>query len=165
MSSRKLDPVLEMHRQHWPETFDLGLCTFLLALHRTRAVEIARTSGVMTRHQLSLAEFDVLTTLRRYPPPRELTPTDLQRSMVITSGGLTKVLRQLEERGLVIRSTADGDRRVKPVRITAKASRLIEQAMVELLEAARGWIQPALSKKETEQLTGLLLKLSGSTPV
>ncbi len=160
MPDDKIDP-LELHRQNWPETFNFRLMSFLLAMHHVRAAQFEYTDGAMTRHGLSLAEFDVLAALRRCPPPRELKPTDLHGAMLITSGGLTKVLRQLEARGLVARSTADADRRIKPVRLTARGARLIERAMADMLSASNAWIKPALSNTEVEQLTGLLVKISG----
>jgi len=160
MPDDTIDP-LEMHRQNWPETFDLRLMSFLMAMHHIYAAQFAFTNGAMTRHGLSLAEFDALATLRRCPAPRELTPTRLQGQMVITSGGLTKILRQLEGRGLVVRSTTDADRRIKPVRLTAKGARLIEQAMADMLEASSAWIKPTLGNKEIDQLTGLLQRISG----
>jgi DNA-binding MarR family transcriptional regulator len=159
MSDNRIDP-LEMHRKFWPETFDFRLMSFLLSMHQVRVAQFVSTDGSMTRHSLSLAEFDVLATLRRCPPPRELTPTELQGALVITSGGLTKVLRQLESRGLIARSTAVADRRVKPVRLTAKGAKLIEQAMTDMLAASTAWIKPALANKEIDQLTALLRKIS-----
>jgi len=161
MPRRKLHPVLELHRQNWPETFDLRVMSLLLALQHVHVAETASISWVMARHHLSWAEFDALATLRRAPPPRELTPSELQRAMVITSGGLSKVLQQLERRELVERSTTVADRRIKPVRLTDKAAKLIEQAMVDLLEAANASIRPLLSNKEMDQLTLLLEKLAG----
>jgi DNA-binding MarR family transcriptional regulator len=160
MPRRKLHPVLESHRLNWPETFDLRIMSLLLALQQVHVAESASISWVMARHRLSWAEFDALATLRR-APPRELTPSELQRAMVITSGGLSKVLQQLERRGLVERSTTDADRRIKPVRLTDKGAKLIEQAMVELLETANAAIRPQLTNKEVDQLVMLLEKLAG----
>lgn len=159
MPNDRIDPI-EVQRRNWPEMFDFRLISFLWAFHQVRAAEFAKTSGVLARHDLSLAEFDVLTTLRRSPPPRELKPSELQGAMAITSGGLTKILQQLEARGLVNRSTAEADRRVKPVRLTAKAAKLIEQAMADLFAATNAWIKPVLSNKEIDQLTALLQKIT-----
>lgn len=161
MTTRKLDPALEMHRQNWPETFDLRLMPFLLALQRANTAEHMDIAWALARYRLSLAEFDVLASLRRAPAPCELTPSELQRAVVITSGGLSKVLQQLESRDLVLRSTTEGDRRVKPVRLTEKGLKLVEQAVVELMAAADAAIRPRLNDQELEQLTLLLEKLAG----
>ena len=162
MSVRKLDPILENHRQNWPETFDARIMPLLMSMQRASTSQGIDIGWILARHRLSLAEFDVLATLRRAPPPCELTPSELQRSVVITSGGLSKVLQQLEARDLVVRSTTKEDRRVKPVRLTAKATKLIEQSMAELMEFVSTAIRSRLNNKEIDQLTALLVKLSGS---
>ncbi|MBP9712076.1 MAG: MarR family transcriptional regulator [Sterolibacterium sp.] len=163
MAARNTNPdsdlILGLHRENWAETFEPRIMSLLLALQHVHVAETVNFDWVMSRHRLSLAEFDALATLRR-STTRELTPSELQRSMVITSGGLSKVIQQLEARGLVARSTTEADRRVKPVSLTAKGARLIEQAMAELIEAARRSIQPRLTSEEIDQLVDLLEKLA-----
>lgn len=161
MAAPTLDPILENHRLNWPETFDPRIMSLLLALQHVHTAESINFDWVMARHRLTLAEFDALASLRRAAAPRELTPSELQRAMVITSGGLSKVIAQLEARALVARSTSQHDKRVKPVRLTAKGTKLIEQAMTELLEAARSGIKPLLSDQELDQLIELMEKLAG----
>lgn len=151
--------ILDLHRKHWAETFDQPVMSLLLALQHVHVAETVSFDWVMARHRVSLAEFDALATLRR-TATRELTPSELQRSMVITSGGLSKVIAQLEARELVARSTTESDRRVKPVSLTPKGARLIEQAMSELIEAANASIRSRLTHEEMDQLVGLLEKLA-----
>lgn len=158
--SLPLDPILERHRQNWRETFDPHIMSLLLALQHVNVAEAVNYEWVWARHRLSLAEFDVLATLRR-EASRELTPGDLLRSMVITSGGLSKVIRQLEARELVERLTIAHDKRVKPVKLTTKGSLLIEQAMLELLEVANTAVRAQLTENEIDQLVELLEKLAG----
>ncbi len=43
---------------------------------------------------------------------------------MITSGGLTKVMRQLKARNLVTRTLQQGDQRIKPVRLTQSVKRV-----------------------------------------
>jgi DNA-binding MarR family transcriptional regulator len=114
---------------------------------------------VLLRHGLSTAEFDVLATLRNAPAPHEMTPSQIQREMVITSGGLTKLMLQLAGRGLVERSSFEDDRRVKPLRLTAIGRQAVEAAMVEMLAASGQWIRAALTSGEIAQLTQLLDRL------
>ncbi|OIQ79334.1 transcriptional regulator SlyA [mine drainage metagenome] len=82
--------------------------------------------------------------------------------MLITSGGLTKVLMQLEERGLVTRPAHDGDRRIKPVALTDKALRLLDKTIAELHEVVYGWFNQSLNSQEINQLGALLAKLTGT---
>ncbi len=158
-TSLDTEQILGLHREHWAETFDQRIISLLLALQHVHVAETVSFDWVMARHRVSLAEFDALATLRR-TATRELTPSELQRSMVITSGGLSKVIAQLEARGLVARSTTEADRRVKPVSLTTKGARLIEQGMCELIDAAKSAIRSRLTNKEMDQLIGLLEKLA-----
>ncbi len=84
--------------------------------------------------------------------------------MLITSGGLAKVLAQLADDGLVARSAGREDARVKPVRLTARGARLVEQAMAALVVANRDWLADRLSPGELATLTALLLRLAGEDP-
>jgi DNA-binding MarR family transcriptional regulator len=80
---------------------------------------------------------------------------------MITSGGLTKVMRQLEARKLVSRSQQQSDQRVKPIRLTLSGKRLVEKATAELAAASGAWVRSTLDAKEIAALTKLLGKLSG----
>lgn len=158
MTDDLTDPVA-MHCKYWPSTFDGAMMPLMVTLHRVYAAKTARSNAIFSRHGLCPAEFDVLASLRRSAPPHELTPSDVQRSVIITSGGLTKILRQLETRGLVTRSTDASDRRIKPIRLSPSALPIVEQTMQELIADANAWINSTLSKKELAQVTALLGKL------
>ncbi len=162
MSDDLTNPIA-MHCKYWPATFDGALMPLMIALHRVYAAKTARSSAIFSRHGLCPAEFDVLAILRRSAPPHELTPSDVQRSVIITSGGLTKILRQLEQRGLVTRSTDAADRRIKPIRLSPAALPIVEQTMQELIADASAWINSTLSEKELTQVTALLNKLLASS--
>ncbi|MDP3125505.1 MAG: MarR family winged helix-turn-helix transcriptional regulator, partial [Thiobacillus sp.] len=86
----------------------------------------------------------------------------LQDSLLITSGGLTKVMLQLETRNLVIRSRHQTDQRVKPIKLTPAGKRLVEKAMRELAATSSAWVRGILEANEISLLTGMLRKLAGS---
>lgn len=139
---------------------------FVMALHRTRAAWYDKASRVMARHGLTTAEFDVLSTLERSSrKDYTLTPKELQASVLITSGGLTKVLRQLEQRRLVERSLEVVDRRVKPVKIVPDAIRMIRAAREEVFTVVGTWLHDALDREQIAQATTILQRLGGFEPV
>lgn len=139
---------------HDPEAMPL-----VLALHWAAKEARAGTDTLWTRSGVTPTEFDVLATLRNAPPPHELTPSRVQELMVITSGGLTKVMRQLEERGLVSRSLPGKDQRVKPVRITAAGKKRVERLMVEVSGVLGAWVRDRLAGSDAALLTDLLARL------
>lgn len=149
-----------MDSHQWDTAIDPATVPLFLQLHWAQARALAAMQPLLVAHGLSAAEFDVLATLRNAPAPHELTPSAIQAEVVITSGGLTKVMLQLEARELVARTVSADDQRVKPVRLTAKGKRTVEKAMKEVVAATGAWLRESLSAGEIATLTRLLGKLA-----
>lgn len=156
--------IIEQMQRYWPESYNPMETPFFLTLHRVHTNMMAASCKIMGQHHLSPAECDVLASLRRSPPPYELTPSQLQQSLLITSGGLTKILHQLQSRELITRSTAPTDRRIKPVRLTPKAIPLVEQVLTRIIANHSRLLKGALSPAEIKQATHLLGQLSQHLP-
>lgn len=77
---------------------------------------------------LDRGEFDVISTLRRSGPPYRLTPTDLYKSLMISSGGLTHRLGRLEKMGLIAREKSPEDGRSFFVSLTPEGQKRAEEA-------------------------------------
>ncbi len=103
-------------------------------------------------------DFDVLATLRRSGAPFCITPTELRRSVLITSGAMTAVLRRLKNKGLVKRTPGQEDRRVLAVALTAKGRRLVDQAVAVRFEQAAENVT-LLGKQELRRVAESLSKL------
>lgn len=159
MSEDRIDGVAR-HRIYWPETFDERYLPLVFALIRARETHARYTEAVLARYGLSPGELDVLASLRRSPAPWVLTPSELRRSMFITSGGLAKILHQLEARGMVARLTDNADRRVKPVQLTAAAKPIIEAAVADIVASGSARLRAILSDTEIAQATAILAKLA-----
>lgn len=125
----------------------------------------ARTSApielLFARHGIDRGEFDVLGTLRRSGPPYCLTPTELYRSLMITSGGLTHRLSRLEKAGLIQRSPSRSDRRSLLVRLTDAGAVLAEVAFAEDMALEAAWLS-ILTPGERDELANLLRKLNSA---
>ena len=153
------NPV-DMHRRHWSGDLDLDTIELTYCLHRAHEQVMGTGRTALARHGLSEAEFDVLATLRRSPPPRQLTPSEVGAQLLITSGGLTKVMDKLAARGLVDRPRHGADQRIRPVKLTAAGKRLVERAMQDVMAASTAGVRGALTARELKQLTTLLGKLT-----
>jgi len=55
----------------------------------------ATIQETVAQHGLTVTEHDVLAALRRQGDPFWLTPTQLKRALLLSSGGTSNVLRQL----------------------------------------------------------------------
>jgi DNA-binding MarR family transcriptional regulator len=109
---------------------------------------------------LAIWEFDVLAALRRAGEPFQLSPAQLVRSTMVTSGTLSNRLDLLSERGLVERRPNPGDGRSVIVSMTTQGRELVDRAMITLVEDEEKQLAP-LSHAERSQLIELL-RLLGS---
>lgn len=129
---------------------------------RARRITLASRrdiEAVFERHGLDAGEFDVIGTLRRSGPPYRLRPTELYRSLMISSGGLTDRLARLEAAGLVRRAPSPEDRRSLTVELTAEGRAKAEAALREDM-AVEAELVGGLSTAERAELARLLRKLA-----
>jgi DNA-binding MarR family transcriptional regulator len=78
---------------------------------------------------LTYAEFDVLVALHRVGVPYRLTPSELSRSLFLTSGGISNVLQRLSAAGHVERGANPGDGRSRWVQLTDDGRDLAVRAL------------------------------------
>lgn len=107
---------------------------------------------------LKLGEFDVLATLVRSGPPYKLTPTELYRSTMMSSGGMTARVDKLERAGLVERCPHPEDRRALTVCVTPKGLKLVKDMIPDYVETQHQAVR-GLTEDEQTQLSTLLEKL------
>jgi DNA-binding MarR family transcriptional regulator len=93
-----------------------------LALRHEHAMKAA-----LAEVGLTYAEFDVLATLRRTGEP--LRPSELTRSLFLTSGGTSNVLQRLTAAGHVEREANADDARGRWVRLTPQGQALTDKAL------------------------------------
>jgi DNA-binding MarR family transcriptional regulator len=114
--------------------------------------------AVLQPFGLSIADFDVLNTLRRVGDQHGSKPTDLARSSLITTGAMTSRLDRLERSGLIRRLPDPADRRGVLVRLTPQGSKVARQALHELIAANQAFLEP-LSEQQRESIASALKRL------
>lgn len=129
-----------------------------------RARRIVLTSrppieAVFARYGLDAGEFDVLSTLRRSGAPYALRPTELYRSLMISSGGLTDRLNRLVRSGMITRPPSPGDGRSLLVQLTDRGRTTVEAAFREDMAVEAGLLE-ALDDAERRTLADLLRRLA-----
>ena len=126
---------------------------------RIERYKAAALRDVLGRHQLDSGEYDVLAALRRSGPGYRLTPTELYRSVLVTSATMTERLDRLERRDLIQRRPAARDRRSILVELTDHGRTVIDHAVADLLDTEAALLE-GLSPKDRSALAGLLGKLA-----
>jgi len=144
-------------RQNWPETATPET-ELMIGLLRLNDIVTNCTDRICADYNLTPAGFETLVTLRSLEPPRQLTPNELLRSILVTSGGMTKVVHHLEQQGWVERVAHASDRRSRLVRLTAAGEAHIEACMAAVMQGDRDLLSPSLDDGEVAHLRDLLLR-------
>jgi DNA-binding MarR family transcriptional regulator len=114
-----------------------------------------RVNAALEPLGLSLGQFDILATLRRQGPEGKMTPTQLMKSVMLSSGGMTNRIDRLEQAGLTRREADPDDRRGVVVGLTKKGRELIDRA-TEVRFAEANESLPKLNDKATKELSAIL---------
>jgi MarR family 2-MHQ and catechol resistance regulon transcriptional repressor len=96
-----------------------------VVLSRAYAAVQAHALDDITRHGLNLPEFGALEVLYHKGP---LLVGDLQRTILMSSGGMTCLLDRLQRRGFVVRRDCPVDRRAVWVALTGEGVRFMDAA-------------------------------------
>jgi DNA-binding MarR family transcriptional regulator len=130
-------------------------------------VRLLRAHATLTRrmdatlrqlHGLSLNEFEVMLQTWHADDGR-LRRVDLAQHLVITQGGITRLLAGLERRGLVERQSCDTDARVVYACLTSAGERKLIAARKTHLDDIRRLFSDRFSEAELGQLAALLARL------
>jgi DNA-binding MarR family transcriptional regulator len=128
MTRDHVDHLIEQWGRERPEldTRALQVAARVVRLQRYLHRSVAEVLGVLG---LTEGESNVLATLRRAGPPFELTPTELYRGLLVSSGAMTNRLDRLEARGLIERIPDAADRRRIRVVLTPSGREVVDGAM------------------------------------
>ena len=114
---------------------------------------------LQTNYNLTHSEIDVLAVLYNY---KIMTPTDLYEATIFSSGGMTKILKKLEQKQFISRVPSDKDKRSKLVKLEPKGEEIFNLCLVNILTVDNE-IFSILDTKEKESLEEILKKLVYST--
>lgn len=107
------------------------------------------------RHELTMTEFGILEALLHKGP---LLLGDVQKKILLSSGGVTYTVDRLAEKGLVERQECKTDRRAKYAALTPKGQTLIKRLFQEQAERIEEMMS-CLSAREQEDAIAALRKL------
>lgn len=105
-----------------------------VVLSRAHAAMAAHSQADIARHGLTPAEFGVLEALHHKGP---LLLGEVQKKILVTSGGVTYLVDRLAARGLVERRRCDRDRRAYYAALTPAGEALIGEIFPAHAQAVR----------------------------
>jgi MarR family transcriptional regulator, 2-MHQ and catechol-resistance regulon repressor len=125
------------------EEQELALKLYVV-LSRARTAVARIADADIARHGLSTGEFAILEALYHKGP---MLLGELQRKILVSSGGVTYLVDRLEAAGLVERRECENDRRARYGALTAKG----EAFIAEIFPAHAAAIHRATEGLTTEQ--------------
>lgn len=150
----QVDNILSQWQQERPDLDVTSMGTLgrikRLSQHLMREME-----KTWAAHGLNGASFDVLATLRRAGPPYALSPGELMKSTMVTSGTMTNRIDQLQKTGLINRVTNPNDGRGFLISLSPQGHRLIDEAVTAHVETQTR-LTRALTDEQQRQLDDLL---------
>jgi DNA-binding MarR family transcriptional regulator len=152
-----VDQVRRQWARVWPD-LDTDPIGIIARIGRAQAYIDPALDAVFAEHGLSRAAWDVLAALRRVGEPYRLTPTELYRALMRTSGAITHTLHRLEYAGLVERLLNPEDGRSLYVALTQRGVELTDTVAPLHLDNERRLLA-GLTPDEQRALANLLRKL------
>ena len=107
----------------------------------------------LKRFDLTTAKFDVLAQIQLYQP---LTQSELAEKVIVTQGGISRMLARLEKEGYIVRKQ---DWKTKKISLTEKAVAILEEAMPAQLAFQTSFFEDVLTKEEEKTLYKLMTRV------
>jgi len=135
-------------------------------------VRLVRANAAVTRqlsaqlsadHGLNLSAYEALLSLARAPDSR-LRRVDLANGLLLTAGGVTRLLDGLERDGFVAREECSSDRRVSYAVLTEAGRDKLREASKSHTRQIRELLGGPYDEHELVRLVSLLDRLPGVDP-
>jgi len=120
------------------------------------------SADLQEAHSLTINDFEALLVLSHAEDGR-LKRVDLARNLMLTPSGITRLLRGLEDAGLVERAACASDLRVTYAQLTDAGREKLEAASSAHIASIRALFEQHFTAEELDTVAGILGKLPGVT--
>lgn len=124
-------------------------------VRRTANLVLPQFEAMFAEEDLTFSQWTVLMGLREW---RETTSAEMARNICHDAGSLTRILDQLETRGLVTRLRSETDRRAVVLTLTPQGRETMEKLMPRVVHFWNGLLAE-FNHAEIKTLIGLLTRL------
>ena len=149
-----IDDLSTAWQREYPDR-DLSSLPPMVRVARLALLIESFQNTVVTPFGLSPNDYSVLATLRRAGRPYALNPSQLYSRLERSSGGMTKILKRLEQRGLVQRAPDPQDGRGSVVSLTKEGLTVQDRIFHAFLNASEDALAPLSSTRRREAERGL----------
>ena len=126
-----------------------------IVLERAAVAIERRVKEQADLHGLTWTEFEILEAVYHKGP---LLLGDVQKKILLTSGGVTYTVDRLAEKGLMMRKECETDRRARYAALTPKGTALIASIFAPMAQHIEE-LMSVLNAREQEEATELLRRV------
>ena len=137
---------------------DARITEFGLLVEATRRLMRIIETSLRDSHSLTGVEFEAMIRMGR-SPDRQMSMSDLANQMVLTSGGITRLVDRLAADGYVDRVSCPSDRRVQWAHLTDAGVETVSQALQTHLADLNEHFFSAMSPEERSVVIPVLDRL------
>jgi DNA-binding MarR family transcriptional regulator len=171
VKKRATNHIEEITRQAKREWSDLDIGNVLLAIYLQRLGSMIAAefdSYCRRRFKMRVADVRVLIALARVGPPYVRRPTDLFRSLLVSSGAITKQVDRLEARRLVKRVPNPSYGGGFMIQLNDRGRKLVDEVIKSLASgsavAPAMWTLPARDREAAARFCFNAITLLESSP-
>ena len=89
---------------------------------------------VLSEFNLNVSKFNILMIIKHVGGYDGIQQNEISKRLLVTASNITKLLDKLEKEGMITRNSKKDDKRVKLIRITDFASKLLDNAWIKYSE-------------------------------
>ncbi len=145
-----IDELSEAWTREYPG-LDTSALPPMVRLARLAVLIEAFQAEVLEPFELASTDYSVLAALRRAGAPYALNPSQLYSRLQRSSGGMTKILKRLEQAGLVRRVPDPEDGRSSVVSLTREGLAVQDRVFHAFLTASQDVLAPLSAHRRLER--------------
>jgi DNA-binding MarR family transcriptional regulator len=155
-----IDDLSTAWEREYPD-LDTGTFPPMVRLARLAVLIDNFQQAVLSPFELASGDYGVLAALRRAGEPYQLSPSKLYSRLQKSSGGMTKILKRLEDQGLVVRSPDPRDGRGSLVSLSEQGREVQDRVFNAFLSSTQDLLGPLVESQpelhETDRVLSRLL--------
>lgn len=117
LMDKKLDLYYENQKDSSKLIYTLGILWVQI---------VSKLDNILAQANLNTSKFNILMIIKHIGKEQGIQQNEISKRLLVTASNITKLLDKLEKDGMITRNAKENDRRVKLIKITDFASKLLD---------------------------------------
>ena len=113
--------------------------------------------SLLIKYGLNIAKFNILMIIKHIGEEEGIQQNAISKRLLVTASNITKLLDKLEKDNMIVRLNKKNDRRVKLIKITDKASKMLDEIWPLYLNEINK-LTSSLEKNDKEAIKTIMIK-------